>query len=429
MVGKWNEDGMKNRFNDFCNDMKRVCCEEIDKLKRRIVDGVDKTCQDVEQDLKDVEKTLDDCQMDSELFLPMKQMVSVYNDVKQLDEKLTETKVDEIFLAVDKIGDTSIKQFRNQFQDLLTKVLPSSSSNVDQEQAKYIPRFLQLLRKAAIEDDIDTFKVLLEGFNSPPRSKEFILKYRFEPYDRDHDMYCAEKSCSIWMVACGNDSLQVAQYLLDNCEIDLWENLGCLNAIDILCFNSFNLSETPQKETLIEKILEMDPKLADACDVDQGIAPFERFIGLHSLYLCKIMVEKYGVDVNKPWQDGYWPLMAAIDNKDKAIFDYFLSLGASLASKRTDSNTMLHIACKRDWPYAIERILPSFPHLLEARNGKGESVFCLIFASDCVNALKSIETWFEINPKLRNSRTKQFFRQLAVNKNAQKIIEWLDSAK
>ena len=437
------KDKAKQLLDNLCEEMTRIFCEVLIDVKEKAWSQIQKVCSEIPQletNLEQIQNKLGDYQQVSEYFVPISQLAKVHNDVVDFDKKLGKLKDS---LSVPLIDDSSKKgirsgeisdRFRLQLLNLcnwkLPEINPIAQPKTDdgghvEEEEEYIPNYLQSLRKAVIENDIETFKVIVENPEMPPKSIEYLLKHQF-PIPPNADFRnektkaaSGTEKCSLLLFAIFNCSFDIVRYLIHLDGINLLEEFQGKNAASHLLMN-----RNESREKLVEEMLEIEPELINSED-KEGLSFFEQVISSKSPFLCRVLVEKHQVDINKQFQTGWTPLTMAVHLKQKEVFEQLLSLGASPTVTAFDNWSCIHEACKLDWPLVIKEILPKYPQMLKKCDNKGFNPLTVIMAKDSLNALKAVYDCYEPSSLPTDLRDKNKLAPLAIRWKAGKILSWL----
>ena len=419
--------------------MKELWNKAVDNFSDDVVSIIDNTFDEISEmapAFEKVEDELVDCQRGSELFIPITKLANVHNKVVELDKKILnlETKVE--IPMIDYQDMETMLEIQITFENFLTSfcrrplrkaISKDPKPEPSQQNKEYVPNLFRYLRLAVIQDDISMFRNIIENPNMPPRSLVNILKFRLESnLDNNNDSGDGtndSNKCSLLILAAINRSENILRYLIHLEGIDLLELFKGFNIVNYL----LNFKHVPESVVnLIEEIFELQPKLVDSINCD-GSSMLQTFSLLGQRNLCRTLIEKYGVNVNKPFPNKSTPLILAIQLKDKPLFDLFMSLGASLAVTGRYKNSTLHVACQIDWPEPIYEILREHSDMVEWQNEDEETPVFVTFASDSLNILQSLSECQKLEVFATAFKTKKNMLDLAQDLGAKRIIDWLNS--
>ena len=369
------------------------------------------------------------CEEEPEVTVAVSKLVNLRNDVNQLETNF-ESVVD--FLKGPSLNKAEVSDFfsiRNSFFETIDKMTPT--------RVKYFPKFLRALKKAARNNDYETFKSIIESPGMPPDTLKSVIAYHFEDgiadytdkeefinFDEDNLLggKDSDEPYSLLLLASSCKSVDIVRYLM-NCEgIDLLETCGGKNIVHLL-LDTKNISKSSEK--LVEELWQMKPELVHSCWSNWSM--LQLAIEANSDHLCRVLIQKYDVDVNQQFPDGSTPLIHAIRLKSQKAFDELISLGSSAEITGKGQNNCMHMACKVDWPHAINKIFPRYPGMVNCKNVHGVSPLNYILSFESLNALQAIAKCSRYGHVQVSYLEK--LKKLAKAKKAKKVVAWFESFK
>ena len=408
--------------NEFCKHLKTIFGEVVDDFKTKVEKHVESVCQKasgLKQKVQVIEEELNVCQQGPEFYVPISKLANVHGGIVDLDKEMVGLTNDLKISNVNLSNAFDTARIRNSCQLLLkdfcglqlsTKIFPTAEAEHDYEdvhKCDYIPEFLQTLRQAVEENDVEAFKGIIENPNMPANAKKFILNYRFDvdievpvlegqiiKNGRD-EVICREnvvEKYSLFMLACKKGSLNIVQYLIQLDPMDIENRLAAKQGIDAFNFLLNVDIISNEREKLIEKLLDMAPKMMDTkSSVDIILA---LVLLSDSGYLCRLMVTKYGIELNRI-VNNITPLSFVIKHQCKNSFDQLLSLGAlPLVLECVDFAYVKEI-CKQDWSEAVYSIISKLSQESWKINDLDSNRFWLfvlesVLDNDAVNTFETI---------------------------------------
>ena len=395
--------------------MKNICCNVIDGFQKKVQSHIETTicdCYEVAPSIQEVDAELEKCQKVSEIFLPVSKLTSVHNKVVELDQTIMKLKNDLIIPTIKNPDDT--KRIQKSLDGLLNTFCNESLSEKvfgilsnDGSNKGYVPGVVETLFKAVQDNDLESFKPTIENTKMPAQAVKYMLNCSWQIKDRtsaDDDETDSLKH-SLLSLAVAYDSEDIIRCLMGIDGVNLLEKYSGKTIVHHL-LSAKNISNTMEK--FIEDLLEKEPKLVSMTDSGRTCT-FQYAITAESLHLCRVLVEKFGLDVNHHFEDGSTALLTAIQTKSEKVFDLLLSLGASLTLTRShDQQSCLHEAFKMDWSYAVKIILSKHPEMLERSTTDMYYPIQTLAKFDSLSAYKVLEAWLKENqkssPSLENIR-------------------------
>ena len=439
--------------------MKSIFTEVLDEFKTGVEETIDKACEEIPNfvpTLPKIEEEFQRCQDVSEYYLPISQLTNVFKQITDFDRKLESLNED---LKMPTVGNFELdrEEIRNGLRDLLKKCCGRQLAGKvftgknrgdelrNENNQDYIPYSMRMIRQAVIDNDVDTFRTLVENPILPPKSIEFILKYQFpcnnvsllrhirlpsvenktaqrhETSDDATTGQGATLKCSLWMLAAINCSMDIIRYLLQSKGVDLMEKFKGNNAIHYLL--DYSVQDSDKIEQLVEDILQKEPKLVNTKD-SQNYTVLELAIVGDYPNLYQFLIDRFGKSAQI--RNQFTTSTMAVRLKRKRVFEKILIL-----YKTAFPDACVHVACEVDWPDAIQAMSNKnslrFSELLKVGDSSGNTPLSLAITNDSVNALKVIYDCCKLTILPATFQTKEQLQNLAREKKANKILSWLDT--
>ena len=254
--------------------------------------------------IEKLELRVDDCQQGPEIYVPILNLANLHNEIVEVDQKMVSLEEDLKPPVLDKNNTSDIEFIKTAFQSILTKYCGSSlianvlnkpveeletASNESDTKAR-VPSILRSLQNAAVENDVEKLKGIIENPKIPQNSLKYIINYRFQDDVSD----AKSTDCSLLMLACKNKSTDVMKYLIGLGGADLMETFNgetIVHQLLLHCQMEDNAISV-DVEQCIEELFKMEPKLVHAKNAN-GCSMMEVVKKAKSEYLCRLLVEKY----------------------------------------------------------------------------------------------------------------------------------------
>ena len=437
----------KDNLNGFCEKLKETYIEMIEEFKEKVEDHIENVCDEIssfEPNLSKIEADIQACRNEKN-----PKALKVYKKVEKLDRKMTRLRED---LQIPPFQPHHLRKVRKLLKSTWNKIygdnlwnkIFQSEDEAVVEKSEYSPGFLEILRQAVIYDDLPTVKAIFENPKMPPKSNLYLFQYQFEhgfnldeykddffPIDMDNSDPKTKSFSHLFNLAADSNYYNVVRYLMHFDCVDLLQN----DSDDIPLHQLLTVEKIPEQlEKVIEEMIQLRPSLAKTCCSDE-FNVLEQVIHGGSKYLCRLLIEKYGIGINELCESGLTPLISSIRFGQEEMFDFLLSMGASLTTtanhfsvvdyRETNTWSALHEACSSKWTYPIETILTKAPEMLKWKDADGLTAIDVAIKKDFVEGLELIykhaeEEW--LPEGLENSdRLVEVARKYGANKILQRF--------
>ena len=443
------------KLDTFCDDLKQLYNGMIDNFKEKIASNIDENCKkipNVRSSLKRIHPDIRSFEEDGSK-MSMSELVKVYEEVANVDDDIGSINCHLKIPRIDKSTEHDTEVVKKSFE-MATKFFWDSplASNIFRRGFLHsvynseIPSFLQTLRQAVLENDLNTVKRIMENPKLPPNSIPYILNYRyeakepkpkdvryFEPFPKRKKSEEEKLTCSLLLLAALNEREDIVRYLLSFKGYDFFETYKGDNVVHLLLHTLHQKTENTEK--IIEQVLELEPKLVGTIGSTEwsSMSFFDSVIWGDSTYLCRLLVEKYGIDVNALIDEGLTPLIAAFRYTSWEVYEELVELGASPLVKASNGWSLLHEACEADCAVTVEELVTKYPEMLKFKNSQRECPLTIAFREE---ALEVVKTIYGVCRRLRfkkhipkGFKTKKQIFGWNISCTINEIGEWIESAK
>ena len=467
---KANKHDASRRVDKFCSDIQdvfnSVMAEFKTELKKSLTSSAD-SLPGLEKVVSEAQNELENCHRGSELTTPITKLSGLYNEIAKVNANISEiNKVILMPLPVlsDPVEITKVrKHLRVGLQSYYNESPPFTTSNTNEtSQTVFAPLTseangvdgtnkkrrkrgldtltnynpadpsqvtLPLLVETIQKNDVTALKQLV-GEHLLRRDTTFKDRVDHKVARKYVDSDCESDdenmdvgNCSLFYLSSLYDSMSIMNHIFYHSYPDLMEECFGNNVLH----NLFRVEKFARhREKLAEAMLKRKPELARTKN-RRNRTVLELAITAKSPRLCRLLVETYGVDVNSKFDNGYTPLLVAIDTKCEEVFQVLLDVGACLTDTGKYGMTTLHLACEVDWPFAINAILPKFEFMLKSEDGRKETPLSVALASDSVHAIETIHKCSSLRTAPVEFSSKKKFFYLATEAKAVKTLKWLET--